>query len=489
MKRVTQRYRETLPTRLAALALVVTMLPGCALIPPMKAFGKMMSGDSLQTAKSFTGPAIAWPQTDWWRAYGDPQLDSLIDEALKNSPDLRLAAARLRMAGAGVQAADGALLPQVSANALITEEKQSYNYLSPKAATPQDWNDYGRVTVNFSWDLDFWGKNKSALGAATSEQEAARAEQAQVRLILSSAVASAYAELAHLYTVLDSAKAALVVREKSADLFRQRYRNGLETLGGVRQVEARTAAAKGEVLAMEERIALVKNSIAALAGAGPDRGLAITRPRIDIAASAGLPDNLALELLGRRPDIVAARLRVEAAAKRIDQRKAEFYPNVNLMAFIGVHSLGLNMLTKGGSNVGAIGPAISLPIFNTKRLEAQLDGAYAEYDAAAATYNATLLHTLREVADAATSRRLLDNQLQTRNQAYQLAKEAHAIAKRRYEGGLSTYLDVLTAEDHMLSTQQALSEMQTRAFTLDVALTRSLGGGYGSAEARQGKGA
>lgn len=488
MKKATKRYREALPRGLAALAVIVFM-PGCAIIPPLKANGETKTVGSFQTAKSFAAPVVAWPRADWWRAYGDAQLDALIDEALKNSPDLRLATARLRMAGAGVQMIEGTRLPQVSANASITEEKQSYNYLSPKAATPQGWNDYGRVTLDFAWDLDFWGKNRSALGAATSELEASRAEQAQVRLVLSAAVASAYAELTHLYTVLDSAKAALVVREKSADLFRQRYRNGLETLGGVRQVEARAAAAEAEVLAVEEHIAIVKNSIAALAGAGPDRGLEITRPRIDMGATAGLPDNLSLELLGRRPDIVAARLRVEAAAKRIDQRKAEFYPNINLMAFVGVHSLGLNMLTKGGSSVGAIGPAISLPIFNTKRLEAQLDGAYADYDAAAATYNATLLHALREVADAATSRRLLDKQLQTRNQAYQLAKEAHTIAKRRYEGGLSTYLDVLTAEDHMLSAQQALSEMQTRAFTLDIALARSLGGGYGRTEARQGKGA
>jgi NodT family efflux transporter outer membrane factor (OMF) lipoprotein len=464
---------------LAAVA-VIALLPGCAFIPPLKASGEIRPVDSLETTKSFAEPAAAWPESQWWRDYHDPQLDALIDEALKESPDLTIAAARVRMAGAGVQAVEGALLPQVTADAAVTEEKQSYNYLIPAPALPRGLNDYGQVTLEMGWDLDFWGKNRAALSAAITDREAARAEQAEVRLLLSAAVASAYADLAHLYTVLDTAKAALVVREKTADLFHGRQKNGLETLGSVRQVEARVKGAEAEVLALQENITLVKIALAALVGAGPDRALEISRPKIDVNAGPGLPANLALQLIGRRPDIVVARLRAEAAAKRIEQHEAEFYPNVDLMAIVGTQSLRLDNLAKPGSMIGSIGPAISLPIFNRAQLKAGLEGAYADYDLAVAGYNQTLLHALREVADAATSRRLLENQLQTRNQAYQLAKEAHSIASHRYQGGLTTFLDVLTAEDQMLSAQRSLSEMQTRAFTLNVALIRSLGGGYGA---------
>ena len=462
------------------------MVQGCAIVPPLKPASDIKAIDQLKHARSLAGTSAQWPQEEWWRSYGDAQLDQLIGEALKESPTLAVAQARLRLAGAGVQVAVGARLPQVGLNASISEQRQSYNYLSPPPpVTPEGWNDYGRVTLDFGWELDFWGKNKSALQAALSEQESLQAELAQTRLILSASVASVYAELANLHKAHDTAMAALTVRAKTTDLFRNRYQHGLETLGGVRQVESRLAGAEAEVAVLEERIALQKNALAALVGAGPDRGLAIERPKIDLAVARGLPQELALELLGRRPDILAARLRAEAASKRIDQRKAEFYPNVNLLAFVGVHSLGLNMLSKSGSTVGSFGPAISLPIFNTKRLEGQFDAAYGEYDLAVASYNAALINALREVSDAAASRRQLAKQLKAIGESYASAREAHRIVNQRYEGGLSNYLDVLSAEDGMLGAQRALTDIQTRALILDVATVRALGGGFQPKQASQ----
>jgi len=282
----------------------------------------------------------------------------------------------------------------------------------------------------------------------------------------------------HLYTLRDNAADTLAIRTKTVALFRQRHDFGLETLASVRQVEARQWAAQGDVLAIDERIGLQRNAIAALLGAGPDRGLAINRPTAQFPGSQGLPQNLALELLGRRPDIVAARSRTEAAARRIDQAKAGFYPSVNLVGFVGLQSLGIDNLIKSGSGLGSIGPAISLPIFNTERLQGQLRGAHAEYEAAVATYNATLSEALREVADAATSRRSLDGQLAASRAAVAAAAEAHQIVSRRYEGALATYLDVLTAQDELITAQRSEAELETRALILDVALVRALGGGF-----------
>jgi NodT family efflux transporter outer membrane factor (OMF) lipoprotein len=246
----------------------------------------------------------------------------------------------------------------------------------------------------------------------------------------------------------------------------------------LRQVEAKQAAAQGELLAIEERIALQRNAIAALLGAGPDRGLAIQRPTAGFSGAAGLPANLALELLGRRPDIVAARLRTEAAAKRIDQQKAGFYPSINLLALVGVQSLGFDKLTKSGSDIGSFGPAISLPIFNTERLQGQLRGARAEYDAAVANYDGTLSNALREVADAVTSRKALGGELAAARATVAAAKESHSIISQRYRGELATYLDVLTAEDARIVAERALADLETRALVLDVALVRALGGGF-----------
>ena len=462
------------------LAVSLSLAGGCAQIPRLDPPPAMKKVDELGSSNSFSAPPVAWPADGWWRAYGDPQLGALIEEALRDSPDLEMAKARLQAAAAAVQGAGATRFPEVTGNALLNEGKQSYNYLIPRQALPQGWNDYGLATLDLSWELDFWGKNRAALAAALSERRAAEVEVAQARLILSTAVASEYAGLVHLYTLRDNAAETLTLRTKTVALFRQRHNFGLETLASVRQVEARRASADGDLLGIDERIGLQRNAIAALLGAGPDRGLAITRPTARFAGSQGLPTNLSLELLGRRPDIVAARSRAEAAARRIDQQKAGFYPSVNLMAFVGVQSLAIANLTKSGSSIGSVGPAVSLPIFNTERLQSQMRGARAEYDASVATYNATLSNALREVADAATSRKSLDGELADSRAAVAAAAEAHQMVSKRYQGALATYLDVLVAEDDLISAQRAEAELETRALILDVALVRALGGGFSS---------
>ncbi len=451
---------------------------GCAPLPRTESGPTVKKVEQLGSTDSFTAPVAAWPGDGWWRTYGDPQLDGLIDEALRGSPDLDLAKARLTAAAAMVKSAHAARLPEITGTASFTEQKQSYNNLIPKDALPQGWQDYGLATLNLTYEFDFWGKNRAALAAALSEERAAEVEVGEARLIISTSVASAYAELVNLYTLRDNAAATLDLRTKTVALFRQRYQFGLETLSSVREVEARQAGARADLLAIDENIGLQRNAIAALLGAGPDRGLAIMRPTARFAGSQGLPPNLALELLGRRPDILAARLRTEAAARRIDQARAGFYPSVNLIGFIGIQSLGIENLTKAGSDLGSVGPAISLPIFNTERLQGELRGAHADYDAAVATYHGTLSNALREVADAATSRRALDGELAASRAAVAAAAEAHDIVSRRYQGALATYLDVLTAEDQLISAQRADAELETRALILDVALVRALGGGF-----------
>jgi NodT family efflux transporter outer membrane factor (OMF) lipoprotein len=467
-------------SRTVRVAVLLCTLPfaACAPLPSRDAHPEIKPVSRYGTEQSFAAPRAQWPADSWWQAYGDPQLNGLIDEALAVSPSFAVAMARLQRALASVQVAGSANRPQVSANASATEQKQSYNYLTPGAVTPQGWNDYGRATLDFSWELDFWGKNRAALAAATSEADAARADAAQARITLSTAIASAYAELAREHAALDTAKATLQVRVKTAELLRQRYDNGLETLASVRQVESRRASAQADVLSIEEQLALQRNRIAALMGAGPDRGLAIARPTVALTKSFALPEQLAAELLGRRPDVAAARMRAEAAAKRIDQARAAFYPNVNLAAFIGVQSLGLDMLTKNGSSIGSVGPAISLPIFTGGRLQGQLRGADADYAEAVANYNNTVVQALQDVADAAVSQKALTPQIAKTTEAVDAAREAWRIQNTRYTGGLSTYLDVLSAEDPHSSSLRVQSDLYSRSFTLDVALVRALGGGY-----------
>jgi NodT family efflux transporter outer membrane factor (OMF) lipoprotein len=460
------------------LCVSLALTGGCAQIPRLEPAPALKSIDDLGSSKSFAAPSAAWPGDRWWRTYGDPQLDALIEEALRNAPGLDLAQARLAAAAAQVQGAGAARLPAITAATELAEAKQSYDFVVPRQALPQGWNGYGAAMLNMSYELDFWGKNRSALAAAISERQAAEVEIAQTRLILSTSVASAYAGLLHLYTLRDNAADTFTLRTQTVALFRRRHEFGLETLASVRQVEARQAAAKGDLLAIDERIGLQRNAIAALLGAGPDRGLSITRPMIAWEAAQGLPSNLSLELLGRRPDIIAARLRTEAAAHRIDERKAGFYPSVNLFALAGFESVGIDNLLKSASQSAAAGAAISLPIFNTDRLQSALKGARAEYDAAVAAYDGTLCEALREVADAATSRKSVDEELTAARAAVAAAAEAQQIVSSRYEGALATYLDVLSAEDSLISARRAEAELETRALILDVSLVRALGGGF-----------
>ena len=466
-----------LPRRilLAGLALAFT---GCAQIPTLGQLTEPKDNPSYAASQSFAAPATNWPNDAWWQAYADPQLDALIGEALDGSPNLAAASARLRRAQAAGQVAGAPLLPQLSANGSLTEQRQSYNYLTPESMTPEGWQDYGRATLDLSWELDFWGKNRAALAAATSEIEAARAELAQVRLTLAASVATDYMELARLFAAHDTAARSVEVRSQTAALFAERFANGLETKGSLREAEAKRASAEGELLQVEEQIGLQRYRLAALLGAGPDRGRAIERPTVDLHRPLGLPNELAANLVGRRPDVVAARLRTEAQLRRIDQKKAEFYPNINLSAFIGLQSLGLDMLGKSGSTVGSVGPAISLPIFTGGRLSGELRSTAAVYDEAVANYNRTLTQALQEVANAALSQKALGGRLDKAERAVTAASEAHRIARNRYEGGLSTYIEVLSAEDVLLNSLRSLTDLQSRGFTLDVALMQALGGGY-----------
>lgn len=432
--------------------------------------------DAYESQESLKGTHPDWPDEKWWSAYGDSQLDQLIEEGLAHSPDMTIAEARLKRAVFMAELAGSALYPDVDANASVSMEKQSYRHTMGKNAK-HGWRDYGQVSLDFSWEIDFWGKNRAALAAATSAADAADADRAEAKLVLTTSIASAYGELARLYAAEETAAAAVQVRSSNRKLFQNRFREGMETLASVRQEEARLAAAEEELLELEELISLQKNRIAALMGKGPDRGLAISRPSLNVK-EYGLPDQMQLALLGRRPDIVAARKRVESAISTIDQRKAEFYPNVNLSAFIGLQALGINHLGSSGADFGGIGPAFSLPIFNGGRLRAQLFVAQAELEEAIGNYNQTLTQALQQVADAAVSQKALGRQLVKINEAVAAAREAHRIVNNRYHGGLTNYIEVLAAEETLLSNLRSQSDLQSRSFTLDVALIKALGGGY-----------
>jgi NodT family efflux transporter outer membrane factor (OMF) lipoprotein len=476
------RPRLAATALMAACAALALLLGGCAQVPHLGPRASLDAPGALASQQSLASPASAeWPADPWWRRYGDPQLDTLMQEAMQGAPSLKIAQARLRQAAALLEQQGAGLRPSTTLNASVTEQRQSYNNGIPAAFVPQGWNDYGRLAIELSYDIDLWGRNRAALEAASSSLQASQAEAAQARLTLAAQIAQAYADFTRLFEQLDTAEAARDVRRMTATLMQERQAQGLETLAAVRQAQARQAQAEGEVLGLQDSLVLQRHLLAALTGAGPDRGLALHRPVVQLDQVQGLPGQLALDLLGRRPDIVSARLRAEAAGRRIDAARAGFYPNLNLSATLGLQSLGLDMLSRSASQVGSIGPALSLPIFDQGRLSGQYRQAWGAYEEAAAQYQQTLTQALQDVADVVSSERALGGRLQQARLATDAAQEAWTLTRRRYDGGLATSLDVLSAEDGYLSQARELTTLQARLFSLDVSLVRALGGGYQSA--------
>ena len=476
------KFKEKrLPKAASALLLASTALTlgACATLPTPAKHEAPKAVSAYATERSFAAPSAAgWPADHWWEEFSDPQLSALITEGVAGASDMRIANARFAAAQAVVGEARSALMPSINAEGAVIEVKPSQELFQTRT---NGWNAVGDVSLSGSWTIDFWGKNRAALRSTQDLARAAEAEAAQARLAVSTGIAGAYANLASLYQERDAADDALNVRRKTAALMEDRRQHQLENQGAVARARSNEAAAEAELAAIDEAIAINRNQIAALMGEGPDRGLAIQRPGLPATTAFGLPEHLPAELLGRRPDVVAARYRVSAAAEHIKQAKAGFYPNVDLVGLAGVQSLGISNLFTSNAKYGAVGPAISLPIFDGGRLRAQYRGAEADYAEAVAAYDGTLTNALSEVADVTASSRALDNRLDSSREAEKEAQAAWVIANNRYRGGLSTYLDVLTAEDALIRARRAVADLNARAFTLDVALIRALGGGYNHA--------
>ncbi len=453
------------------------LLSSCATAPRLGTAPSLRAPDTLATATSFGTAHGQWPADNWWTAFGDPALDALINEALTGSPDVALAAARLRAAEAIAQQAGAVLLPSAGIETSVGGNQQSQNLGIPPQFVPDGIQDTGRLAATASFNLDLWGKNRAALAAATSEAEAARVDAVQARLLLTTNIAAAYADLAAAYRTRDVLLDALKVREATATLTAQRMAAGVDTRGSLRQAEARVPIARADILAIDESMTLMRNRLAALLGAGPDRGISIAKPTLKPATIA-LPADTGIALIGRRPDIVAARLRAEAAAKRVKVAHADFYPNINLTALIGLQSLGLGQLIDSGATIVNGGAALTLPIFDGGRLAGRYRRSRADFDAAVARYDSTLVTSLREVADVLASCRATDARLIEGRRALVAADEASDIAILRYKGGLSNQLQVLVTADALLSGRRTVAELEARRTALDIALIRALGGGY-----------
>jgi NodT family efflux transporter outer membrane factor (OMF) lipoprotein len=421
--------------------------------------------------------AAAWPGDGWWHGYGDPQLDALIAEAIAGSPSLTGAEARLRSAQGQALAVGALKLPNVSLDAQATRQRYPENYIYPPPYAGNYYTD-GRVAFDLSYDIDFWGRNRALLAAARSGVDAAEADRAAARLALAVAVVRAYVQLDLWYSLLDVANDQLKQQSSIMELTQQRVDAGLENVARVKQSEASLAFARAGIAAAQANIDLARHQLGALAGAGPDRGASLTRPHLSAPAAMVLPAALPADLLGRRPDVAAARAQVQGAAQGVKAAEADFYPNVNLAAFAGLQSIGLDKLFEGSATIAGVTPALSLPLFNRRQLRGALEARQAQYDATVGQYNQTLIDAVHDVADVVTNWRALDRESAEQRTALAAAQRAYDLTTERYRAGLDNYLTVLSTENQLLLAQAAGAQLSAQRLTFSVDLVRALGGGY-----------
>lgn len=467
------------PGAMLAAAVGGALLAGCVL--PPKAEPQLKPIDEQQLG--LAGAAAPQASDGWWKVFNDAQLDRIVGDALRNNPSLAEALARVQGARARAVAAGAALRPGVTLDGDATRQRLSENYIYPPpefgfAASGGNMAWIGQLGLNLSWDLDFWGRQASVLRQAKAQTQAAEFDRASARLALSGAIAHAYVELHQAYELADIATQAERQRETLLKLTQGRVRAGLDTQVDLKTAEAALPQARAARLQAESQRDLAVHNLAALSGHGADAYATIGRPQLTLDVALPLPDELPLDLLARRPDVLAAKARVEAATAGRAAAKAAFLPDVSLRAFAGYQSVGLDDLFDAGSGIYGFGPALHLPVFDAQRLKAGYVGATAELDAAIAAYNDTVLKAVRDVADQITLVDSLSRQLAEARQRLDATEAAYALAQRRYGAGLASQLVVLNAESNVLSARRDLVTLTAQHATARVTLLLTLGGSF-----------
>ncbi len=459
--------------RLTAFAATLA-ITACVTVPKTGPQQQPIAGSTLGLTAS---GAMQRPTQTWWAAFGDAQLDRLMQDALANNPGLAQAMARVREAQAMADASNAGLYPSVSYDAQETRERFSrHGEIPPPFAGGTYWQ--GSQGLNLSWDLDFWGRQSSLLKQARSQTSAEVLDAASARLALSGAVAQGYVELFRNHALAEVAQRSLAQRQGILEITRKRVDAGLDSKIELHEAEGAVPQAQVALKQAQAAVELTIHQLAALSGHGAEAYAAIETPSLDPAAALPLPTALPADLIGRRPDILAARDRVEAATSGQAAAKAAFYPDVNLVAFAATSAIGFGNLFQAASGSAGAGPALHLPVFDAGRLRSEYRGATAEIDAAVDGYNETVLHAVQQAADQLSLIRALDAELIDQQKSLDEAEAAYQLAEERYRNGMTSYLTVLGSQTRVLSARGEHVELVSDQAIARINLLLAVGGSF-----------
>ncbi len=413
---------------------------------------------------------------DWWRGFDDPVLDRLVREALRNNRDVRIAAARIDEYEARLAGARAAGLPVVGYSGTRTRQQITEVGPQPLPRGIDSRSATATALASASWEIDLWGRIRRATEAARADLLATREARRGVVLSLVTEIARGYVQLRNLDSQLDITRRTLALRAEGVKLFETRFAGGVISEVELRQVQAEYQSAATRIPDLEQAIAQQENALSVLVGANPgpiERGRGLN----DLSLPA-VPGGLPSELLIRRPDLRKAEQDLIAANARIGAARARYFPTVSLTGALGSSSAALSDLFTGPASVWNFGAGLTGPIFDGGLVASTVRQAQAQREQLLASYEKAVQQAFREVNDA-----LVAN-LRTRERAQAQALQTEALrryselARMRYEGGYTSYLEVLDAERGLFSAQLAEAQARGDVASALVALYKSLGGGW-----------
>jgi multidrug efflux system outer membrane protein len=469
------------------LSVVVAVLPGCKVGPDYKR-PPVNSPASYKTAASDTNHSVG-PKSlgdlGWWDVFQDPQLSQYIDEALKDSWDVKIAAARVIQAEGALKLARSEFFPTVNAggNLYTTRVSQRGAVALPSGFDPR--RDYGELFLAMpAYEIDLWGRIRRSNEAARARLLASVDAQETVRSTLVSDVATAYLDLLQLDYSLEISYRTYNARTQSLSLTISRQQGGVSAQQDVAQAKILVHTAEATIADIQRQREQQENALSILLARNPgsiQRGPGLLSQEVRTEVPAGLPSSL----LERRPDIRSAEQQLVAANANIGQAKAAFFPTVSLTGIYGYQTVALSDMFSGPARMWQFGPSVTLPLFTGGRLRANLKITKAQYDEALYVYQQTVQNAFREVSDSLIAyqrNREFRLRLEERTQAN---REAADLATVRYQGGVTSYLEVIYNEQELFSAELALAQARLNELLSVVSLYRSLGGGWQTPESNQ----
>jgi len=408
----------------------------------------------------------------WWEVFDDPVLQELVATAVRQNFDVRIAAARVLQARAQLGVVKADEQPTVDAGAGLARER-----LPQSAGLPALQTYAANVQVSAAWELDFWGKFRRATEGARAQLLASEWGQRAVATSLVSQVAGAYFTLRALDLDLDIARRTLTSRRESLRLTEVRAQGGATSLLDVRQAEQLVFGGTAEIASLERQIAQQENFISILLGNNPgnvSRGRSLT----DQPHAPEVPTGVPSALLVRRPDIAQAEQQLIAANANIGVARAAYFPQISLTGAAGWQSTALSALFSGPAGFWTAGAALAQPIFNAGRTRSRVELTTAQRDEATLVYQQTIQQALRDVSDALVAYRKGRDFREQEELLARSASDARRLADLRYQGGATSYLEVLDSDSRLFSAELGLADAQLNELLALVQIYRSLGGGW-----------